>query len=319
MLRFANTRLRLGLTLAPMAGITDSPFRRMCKSYGAELVFSEMVSTEGIKRRNKKTLDYLFFTEEERPIAIQIFGSKIDSMKEAAEIIGEKFCPDLIDINLGCPVKKIARTGAGAALLKDLKKLHSLVGNLVQSVGTPVSAKIRLGWDKDDSIEISKILEDSGITLLTVHARKAVDGYNVKADWNVFETLKKNLSIPVIANGDITEPEDVKFLIENIGIDGVMIGRGAIGRPWIFKMVNDYMVSNKVQEEPSWKERIGLLLKHIELMRKQYGDEITLRRIKRQIVFYLKKHPFAKQVRNIAVRIEKLSELIMFLQVLKKE
>ena len=310
MLRIGNTEFRHGLILAPLAGVTDTYFRRICKSFGAELVCSEMVSSEGVKRRMARSMEYLNFCDEERPISIQIFGSSPESMKEAAKIIETDFHPDVIDINLGCPVKKVIKTGAGAALLKDTKKMEDVVNSVVSSVNTPVSAKIRVGWDKDNSLEISKVLEGCGICFLTVHARRACDNYSVKADWSVYKDIMNNISIPIVANGDITRPEDVMYLRDDMGVDAVMIGRGALGRPWIFKMIKDLIENGRLREEPFMNEKIEVFLKQIELMKENIGKERTVGRLKKHVVYYLKGFTTSKDIIHEILISKKLEEII---------
>ncbi len=311
MLQFGNTEIGYGLVAAPLSGISDSSFRKLCRSYGAELVFSEMISAEGVKRRMERTLRYLHFSDSERPIVIQIFGSNSESMRIAAQVIESTYQPDGIDINLGCPVKKVVRTGAGAALLKDKEKMKEIVAAVVSSVNIPVSAKVRIGWSRDESIEIAKILEECGISFLTVHARRAIDNYGVKGRWSVFEKLKRNIRIPIVANGDINTPQDVRYLLNDIGVSAIMIGRGAIGKPWIFNMIRQYLKGGCIKEpEPS--ERIGVLLKHIELMSDLLGTERTVRRIKKQIGCYLKGIKDAKQITYSTVRLRELDEMVTY-------
>lgn len=319
MIRIGNTELRYGLALAPLSGITDSSFRRICKSFGAELVFSEMVSSEGIKRRMRKSLEYLYFTDTERPIGIQIFGSKSGSMAEAARIIDEDFHPDVIDINLGCPVKKVIKTGAGAALLKDLRRLEKLVNGVVKSVSIPVSAKIRLGWHNDNSLEVSKLLEGCGITFLTVHSRKAIDGYGIKADWSVYEKIKRNISIPLIANGDIVKPEDAAYLLNEIGVDGVMIGRGALGKPWVFETMKDFIENGRLRKEPTIDEKMKLLLEQIELMEDRIGEARTVKRIKKQIQYYLRGIQNVKMIKQEILATKRLKGMVTLLHSLETE
>lgn len=310
MLRIGDIKLHNGLILAPLAGITDSSFRKICKSFGVELVFTEMVSSEGIKRKTGRTIKYLYFNEVERPIGIQIFGSNAESMKEAARIIETDFHPDVIDINLGCPVKKVTKTGAGAALLKDLRKLEGIVKGVVSSVNIPVSAKIRLGWDKNNSIKVSKVLEDCGISFLIVHARRAKDGYNIKADWSVFERIKRNITIPLVANGDIEKPDDATYLLNEIGVNAIMIGRGAIGRPWVFGKMKDFIKHGRCSAEPTLHERIKVFLRQIELMEESIDEERTVRRIKKQISYYLKGMPETKNKTHEILTTKRLDKMV---------
>jgi tRNA-dihydrouridine synthase B len=293
-LKIGKYTIRHGLVLAPLAGISDSVFRTICRSYGAELVFSEMVSAEGIRRKMRRTLSYLEFTDRERPIALQLFGSNGERLSEAAQVVEQEYGPDLIDINLGCPVRKVTKTGAGAALLRDKKKLAATVASVVAAVRTPVSAKMRLGWKEDHSVEIARILSDSGIRILTVHARIAQNGFGTSADWDVFEAIRNKVPIPVIANGDIRSPEDAAYLIREVGMCGVMIGRAAIGRPWIFSHMREYLTTGNTRVVPGPREQLQFLLNHMELMEEQWGRERAIGRMKKQIPYYLKGIPGAK-------------------------
>jgi tRNA-dihydrouridine synthase B len=291
-----------GLVLAPLAGISDSSFRRLCSSCGAELVFSEMVSAEGIKRKMKRSIAYLRFLDEERPIGLQIFGSNEESLVSAARIIDQEFGPDVIDINLGCPVRKVIKTGAGAALLKDEKRLARIVSLICSAVRTPVSAKIRLGWDSDRSVEIARILEGSGISFLTIHARIAREGYDTRAHWDIFDSILNKISIPVIANGDIRSPEDTAHLLKDLGVHAVMIGRGALGKPWIFSRMQQYLATGDYADDPAPGEQLGFLLKQLGMMEEIWGARRSARRIKKQIPYYFRGVPEGKRyVRELLV------------------
>ncbi len=295
MLKIAQHTIAHGLVLAPLAGISDAVFRSLCKSCGAEFVFSEMVSAEGVRRRMKRTLSYLEFGEEERPIALQIFGYDVESLCGAARVLERDYHPDVIDINLGCPVRKVTKTGAGAAMLKDSKRLSQTISSICRVVKTPVSAKMRIGWDCNQACELARMLEESGVCFLTVHARNAKEGYDTKAHWDVFASLCKNISIPIIANGDIRTPEDAGFLLNEIGVSAVMIGRGAIGRPWIFRHMQEYLTGGTYPAPPSFRKRLHFLITQMDLMEKRWGASRVTGRIKKQIPYYLKGMRAARQ------------------------
>jgi tRNA-dihydrouridine synthase B len=314
MIRFGNREIKFGLLLAPLAGISDSSFRRICKSYGAELTFSEMVSAEGICRMSERSLRYLRFNNEERPIGIQIFGSNPESMKEAAVTVERDCQPDLIDINAGCPVRKVTRTGSGAALLKDLSLLGEIVRNVVSCVHIPISSKIRLGWNKSNYVEVVKLLQDCGVAFITVHARRAIDDFSKKADWSVFEKIKSNVSIPVVANGDISDVESASFLLNEIGVDGIMIGREAVVRPWIFNKIKDYLKHGKKKRESAFDKRLKLLLRQINMMKEHVGNEKAAKKIKKQIGYCIKGFPGAKQVRNKILAENKLENMVSLIR-----
>ncbi len=319
MLKIGRYEARHGLVLAPLAGISDSIFRSICKSWGAELVFSEMVSAEGIRRKMKRTLSYLSFTDGERPLAVQIFGSNGESLSHAARILEEEYKPDIIDINLGCSVKKVTRIGAGAALLRDRKKLAGVVSRVVAAVDTPVSAKIRLGWRDDHSVEIARILSDCGIRLLTVHARVAKDGYDTRANWDAFAPIREKISIPLIANGDITRPEDAAYLLREIGMSAVMIGRGAIGRPWIFSHMREYFTKGVTPSVPGPGEQLGFLLKHMDLLQKQRGAQRATGRIKKLIPYYLKGEPDGRKRIHTLLSLKSFDEIQSAIQMITAE
>jgi nifR3 family TIM-barrel protein len=307
--KIATCEIEHGLILAPLAGISDTTFRSMCKSFGAEMVFSEMVSAEGIRRKMKRTLSYLEFTDAERPIALQIFGSDAESLSEAAQILEQEYKPDIIDINLGCPVRKVTKIGAGAALLRDRKKLEELVSRVVAAVATPVSAKIRLGWKEDQSIEIAQVLSDCGIRFLTVHARIARTGFSTRANWDAFIPIRKKLSIPVIANGDIHDPEDAAYLLKELGMTAVMIGRGAIGRPWIFSHMRAYITKDILLSLPGPGRQLELLITHLDLLEKRCGAQRAVGRIKKHIPYYVKSIPGGRKLSHTLLSLKSFDEL----------
>ena len=238
MWKIGNVEIKNQIVLAPMAGICNSSFRRIAKEMGAGLIYAEMVSDKAIFYNNKKTIDMLQMTEEERPISQQIFGSDKESFVEAAKFIYENMHPDIIDINMGCPVPKVAvRAQAGAALLKDPEKIRDIVKAVVASVPIPVTVKIRSGWDSNNinAVEVAKICEEAGASAICIHARTRSQGYSGHADWNVIKQVKESVSIPVIGNGDITDVYSAKKMLDETGCDAIMIGRALLGNPWLIK------------------------------------------------------------------------------------
>ncbi len=233
------------LFLAPMEDVTDIGFRMLCKRYGASMVYTEFVSAEALVRSVKSTVSKLTISDEERPVGIQIYGRDVDSMVEAAKIVEEQAHPDVIDINFGCPVKKVAGKGAGAGMLQNIPLLLDITRNVVKSVNTPVTVKTRLGWNSENLVitELAEQLQDCGIQALTIHGRTRAQMYTGNADWTLIGEVKSNprIKIPIIGNGDITSPEETKLAFERYGVDAVMIGRATFGRPWIFKEINDYL------------------------------------------------------------------------------
>ena len=274
--------------LAPMAGVTDSPFRRLCKRYGAGLVFTEMTSSQGIARGATQTLRYLPYEEEERPIGIQIYGEDTSTMESAAvEVL--KWRPDVLDMNFGCPVKKVVKKGAGSALLKDINHLEEIVRAVVNAVDIPVTAKIRSGWDDQhvNAVEVALMFEDAGIAGISVHPRTREQSFKGKADWRIIKLVKEAVSITVIGNGDINTPESAKRCFEETGCDYVMIGRGAIGRPWIFEHIEHYLKTGELLEEPDDVEKFAILNEYISLEENFRGEFGTLNHLKSSISWFI--------------------------------
>ena len=274
--------------LAPMAGVTDSPFRRLCKRYGAGLVFTEMTSSQGIARGATQTLRYLPYEEEERPIGIQIYGEDTSTMESAAvEVL--KWRPDVLDMNFGCPVKKVVKKGAGSALLKDINHLEEIVRAVVNAVDIPVTAKIRSGWDDQhvNAVEVALMFEDAGIAGISVHPRTREQSFKGKADWRIIKSVKEAVSITVIGNGDINTPESAKRCFEETGCDYVMIGRGAIGRPWIFEHIEHYLKTGELLEEPDDVEKFAILNEYISLEENFRGEFGTLNHLKSSISWFI--------------------------------
>ncbi len=255
------------LLLAPMEDITDRSFRQVCKEFGADILYTEFVASEALIRNIDKSLKKLAIDEHERPVGIQIYGHKIDSMVEAAKIAQEAK-PDLIDINYGCPVKKIANRGAGAGLLNDIPKMMKMTKAIVEAVDLPVTVKTRLGWDADNLIieDIAEELQDTGIKALTIHGRTRTQLYKGVSDWSLIGKVKSNLriNIPIIGNGDIKDGESAQEKIDKYGVDGIMIGRGSIGRPWIFKEVKHFLEKREKLSELSIEEKVDIVKNHFK-------------------------------------------------------
>ena len=248
--KIGNISIKNQVVLAPMAGICNSAFRRICKEMGCGLIYAEMVSDKAITFQNKKTIDMLYMTDEERPLVQQIFGSDKESFVEAAKYIYQNMRPDIIDINMGCPVPKVAvRAQAGSALLKNPEKIYEIVKAVVGAVPIPVTVKIRSGWDQNhiNAVEVAKIIEKAGAAAICVHPRTRSQGYSGKADWSIIKQVKDVVSIPVIGNGDIKTPEDAKRMLEETGCDAVMIGRGVLGNPWLIRnTISKQKYANKI-------------------------------------------------------------------------
>ena len=294
------------LALAPMADFTDQPFCNICREVSGQdfVIFREMVSAEAIVRDSKKTLKMCEFREVERPIILQIFGSKPDVMAEAGKILLEKYQPDGLDINMGCPVPKIAKKArAGAFLMRDHDRAIEIVKALkTAKLGVPVSVKTRLGWGRDDEIlEFAPQLEQAGVDMISIHGRTKIQGYSGQANWSRIAETVKLVDIPVIANGDITSQDDIEKCLQVTGVDGVMIGRGALGNPWVF--------SSETKGKPSLVEIKKVVLRHAQLHLDHYGEQYGLTTFRKHLVFYFKGFPGVKNLRQKLVKINTLKEL----------
>lgn len=289
--KIGNVKIDNQLVLAPMAGVCDSSFRTIVKSFGCGLITTEMVSDKAIMNDNYKTKEMLYMTDFERPISQQIFGSESESFKIAAKYIEEHMQPDIIDINMGCPVKKVAiKSNAGSALLKHPDKAADIVRSVVKSVDVPVTVKIRSGWDHDNinAVEIAKLCEDNGASAVCIHPRTKHDKYDVDADWSLIKKVKDNVSVPVIGNGDVRTCYDAKSMIDETGCDAVMIGRAALGNPWLFKQCIDYLDYGRIPSRVTPREKISVLKKHAELLIKNKNEKIAMFKMRTHAAYYLK-------------------------------
>ena len=291
MFTIGKLKIKSPLFLAPMAGVTDHPFRLICKYYGAGVVYTEFVSANGIIRENLKTLEMMKFTEEERPLGIQIFGDDPEVVGKSAKMVNEMFKPDIIDINYGCPVPKVTKSGAGSGAMKDLCIMDDITSAVIESVkDTPVTVKMRAGWDKDKiiSTEAGLRLEKIGVKAITLHPRTTSQRFTGEANWELIKELKESVNIPVIGNGDINSVDDYKKMVDTTGCDAVMIARGALGNPWIFKELNQYIKNKDESFSPSLKERIQLCRKHYELLKEDKNSYVCLNLTKKHFSWYLK-------------------------------
>ena len=312
------------LFLAPMEDVTDIGFRMLCKRYGASMVYTEFVSAEALVRSVKSTVSKLTISDEERPVGIQIYGRDVESMVEAAKIVEDQAHPDVIDINFGCPVKKVAGKGAGAGMLQNVPLLLDITRNVVKVVNTPVTVKTRLGWSNDNLIitDLAEQLQDCGIQALTIHGRTRAQMYTGSADWTLIGEVKRNprITIPIIGNGDITSPEETKRAFEQYGVDAVMIGRATFGRPWIFKEITDYLEGREPDPAMTFNWMLDVLEEqlriNVERIDEYRGILHTRRHLAASPIF--KGIPNFRQTRIAMLRANTMDELMEILEAQRK-
>ena len=311
--KIGNVSIDNRVVLAPMAGVCNSAFRKIIKEMGAGLLYAEMVSDKALVYDNKKSHDMLYMTEEERPITQQIFGSDKESFVCAAKIVEREMKPDIIDINMGCPVPKVAkRAQAGAALLKDPDKVYDIVKSVVNAVNVPVTVKIRSGWDSEsiNASIIAKKIEEAGASAICVHPRTRAQGYSGHANWNIIKEVKESVSIPVIGNGDILSAEDAKKMLDETGCDAVMIGRGTLGNPYLIKQVVSYIEDGILLEEQSSIDKMKLCLKHFDYLLKIKDEKTAVLEMRTHAAWYLKSLPSSAIVKQKLYTLKTKDEFI---------
>ena len=319
MWKIGNVEIKNKIVLAPMAGISNSAFRRIAKEMGVGLVVAEMVSDKAIYFGSQKTIDMLYMKEEERPISQQIFGSDKESFVYAAKYILKTMKPDIIDINMGCPVPKVAtRAQAGSALLKNPDKVYEIVKAVVEAVNVPVTVKIRSGWDEKsiNAVEIAKVIEKAGASAITVHPRTRSQGYSGKADWNIIKQVKENVSIPVIGNGDVKTCYDAKKMLDETKCDAVMIGRGVLGNPWLIRECIDYL-NNKEIKEVTILDRLDMVIKHLNYLLEFKDEKISILEMRTQIGYYLK--GISKEYKQRFMKVNNKEDFIKLVGEVKNE
>jgi len=298
-MRIGKIELVNPIILAPMAGVTDLPFRLLAKEMGCGLVYSEMVSDKGLIYENKHTKKLLAIDEQERPVALQIFGSDPDSMAKAAHIVAAAGA-DIIDINMGCPTLKIVKNGEGSALMRNPSLAYRIMAAVVKSAGSvPVTIKFRKGWDEQsvNAVEFARLAEQAGAAAVSVHGRTREQFYSGQADWSIIRQVKQAVAIPVIGNGDIRTPQDAKRILNETGCDGIMIGRGAQGNPWIFRQVTHYLSTGQILPQPTLSERIEMLLRQLAMLVRHKGEYIGIREMRSHAAWYTKGLPSSAELR----------------------
>jgi nifR3 family TIM-barrel protein len=300
MFKIGNVEIKNRVVMAPMAGISNSAYRTIIKEMGAGLIVAEMVSDKAIAYGSKKTIDMLYVTDFERPISQQIFGSDVKTFVEAAKYIYNNMHPDIIDINMGCPVPKVSiGAQAGSALLKNPDKIYEIVSNVVKSVPIPVTVKIRSGWDNNsiNAVSVAKVIEKAGASAITVHPRTRAQGYTGNADWNIIKQVKENVSIPVIGNGDIKTCYDAQKMIDQTGCDAVMIGRGILGNPWLIRDCVNYLENKTKPKMVTLEEKINMIKRHFSLLSETKSEKVALLEIRNHAIWYMKGLPHASEVK----------------------
>ncbi|MBQ3265526.1 MAG: tRNA dihydrouridine synthase DusB [Ruminococcus sp.] len=309
-MQIGNVKLNGYAALAPMAGVADRAFRELCMDFGAGYCVSEMVSSKGIAYNSKKSAELMEISDSERPCAVQIFGTEPDTMADAARF-ALQYKPEVIDINMGCPAPKIAGSGSGAALMRDPALCGRIVQAVSRAVDIPVTVKIRAGFDKDhiNAVEIAKIAESNGAQAVTVHGRTKEQFYAPPVDYDIIRAVKQALTIPIIGNGDITDAKSAEYVLDYTGCDYLMIGRGALGNPWVFREINEYFEKGIIIDPPTLEEKCDTLLRHIRAVVEYKGEYVGMREARKHTAYYIKGVKNAAKLRNLAFSMETLSDL----------
>lgn len=312
-MKIGNVKFESNIFLAPMAGVTDLPFRLLCKKFGCGLVYSEMISAKGLHYNNENTKQMLVVDDKEKPIAFQLFGSDSNILANMAKAI-EKHA-DIIDINMGCPAPKIVKNGEGSALMKDPKKIGEIVKSVSSSVNKPVTIKIRRGFDENylNALEVAKVAEANGAAAIAIHGRTREQYYSGHADWEIIKQIKDNVRIPVIGNGDVDTPQKAKAMFEQTGCDAIMVGRAAQGNPWIFEQINHYLKTGELLPSPTASEKIQMTIRHAHMLVEFKGEYIGIREMRKHIAWYTKGLLNSSNLRNEINLVDSLDKMIILL------
>jgi tRNA-dihydrouridine synthase B len=302
-MKIGNVDIESPFVLAPLAGVSDSPFRQLAREQGAGAVYTEMVSADGLIRANQATLDYIAFEPHERPIGIQLFGSEPAIMAEATRALADlppERRPDMVDINMGCPVRKVVTRSAGAALMQDVPRIERIVAAMAAASDLPVTAKIRLGWDGDSRnvVEVARALEGAGAMAVAIHARTRAEKFEGTAHWDLIGEAKRAVRIPVIGNGDVRTPADALRMLETTGCDGVMLGRAAFGDPWVFRRIRALAERGEVLPLPTAQERLEAGVRHVGMLVRTVGERIAAKEMRKHVAWYIKGLPHSARVRE---------------------
>ena len=309
-LKIGDVELANNVFLAPIAGVSDMPFRILCKENNVGLVYTEMISSKGMFYRDSKTQKITFISEKERPVGVQIFGSNPEIMGEVAKNVSE--FADIIDINMGCPAPKVVKNGEGSKLLLDLPLIDEITRTVVNNSSRPVTIKIRSGWDKDHIVapEVAKIAEKNGVSAITVHGRTRQDFFSGEIDYGIIKKVKESVSIPVIGNGNIVDGKSAEEMFSRTGCDGIMIARASLGNPWIFKEITEYLKDGTIVEKPSKDEIKNTIKRHVLMLSEYKGERTAVLEMRKNIAWYIKGFPNASLIRNDVNKIEDLQELL---------
>lgn len=314
-MRIGNVQLENEVFLSPMAGVTDLPFRTICKEKGCGMLYTEMINAKALCYDDENTKKMLKMEKDEHPVAVQIFGSDPEFMGKAASIMN-RYPNEILDINMGCPAPKVVKNGDGSALMRNPKLAAEVLSAVVKNSEKPVTLKIRKGWDDDciNAVEIAKIAEECGISALAIHGRTREQFYSGKADWDIISEIKQAINIPVIGNGDVFEVQDAVNMLEKTKCDAIMIGRGSQGNPWIFKRINHYMKTGEVLPEPTLEEKITTAIRHMNLAVAEHGDYVAVREMRKHIGWYLKGLKNSAKYRDQINKITDYKEVIVMLE-----